>query len=1143
MATQLETYCSIKFTLLDKMLLLLIAIVVMTRGVQCTINNKQQETLKPFELFRNTSARSPNVTNLADQKYPTSMLNRVSQLGPEIRSSINTTTNKFGRTTNKNEESRTKYQQDLSNQNQTAIDFIIFKDDPSMRHQSKKSSNRLKEHSYNITSSIGGLNEISDPTKQQQRHANPPTNKNLTTADPLEVSDSRRQLARYDSTDYPDDSSGLNNNNADDIDSSVVDDDSYGDGASSNLNEKKVVKELTRMLSKGMSGAADQVRVETLESLKKRSRERKTHKDNRAKLFEDILTAAINNHPDRLRKLKGTKSKSRANSANLKSSASSNSASNNLDLDSDLGSDMETVVQHIQGLTGGNFEGLPGFGGLSSAFSPNDATNPTGEGESDSDSSAQLTEPTNEPSSASDTVNEKQKKQQSQASSDRPIVRQFKKIKNQISQRRKQLDQIKKMFNIELAFNPKDGTLIGKHVQLPSASSTKKRPKASAPVEVEQTDDYADESDNLPNKRTRPSSASGRNDKARELLAYLRDNPEILASVMAELTVDADPTNDNSRSQSSYGRGSGESVGSSQSPSESDEILLGNLKSKSSAYKYPADYYQNQRQLPVDIDDMLGVFRSKRARRTGTDRTVRVVSDLESLLANIKRGRANNPSNHLSSNTIQASKSRPTAEELLLESLRERQLLNLARLDLVMAERAASNKSMSATLSALQGSLDGMASPKPWIQYDPLESSRRTSNEDFNRTLASHHSNLNVSALAGNRMDEELAAHFMAIRGGQSLTSSDQIAIKQSNINDYLGSTGSSSGLQTQHMQPQQNLPMHQQLQMLQKQLATSSKMGTSPVNTMNGVLGFGPGNFSSSQPQQQQLQQHHHQQQYQSLLRANENNQPQPPQQVPTSNTLKRFRDWRDVGQDASSWQFNRASSPLNINGSLSPYDLNTGSSLASSMGVESIAKLPVVSGKSDDSSTEINQPAELQNNSQTAEQPSLSSNNEHILNSHQQGIGHIKPAGSQFHQNQPQRDQLIQTNFQNFLPATRLGFSEPDLSTVKLSMFAEKERERQQANRPQNIQQSRPPSVREETSTGLQREDYHGGRNSMMEDESDDNAGRGNYFRSYKDDELPNYRRSTRPRLGQHKKHEAYQSLDMGVDSDMDDAGAMWA
>lgn len=1025
------------------------------------------------------------------------------------------------------------------------------------------------------------------------------------------MSDSRPQIARYDTPDYSDE---IKNYANDELDSAGLDEESLFDGASSNMNEKKVVRELTKILSKGMSGATDQVRVETLENLKRRQKERKALKDNRAKLFEEILTTAINSHPDKLKKGKGGTLK--AKNIGLKSSASSSPSSSSSGsvsgsispyLDSDLGADAETVLQHLQSLSSGNYDG----GYSSDALSP---TPTMSEGEPD-DSSSNLSEPSNEPSSYEATERPK-KSQASASSSDRPIVRQFKKIKNQISQRRKQLDQIKKLFNIELAL--KDGSLVGKQVaqQQNSPSGSKKKPKAASaataahaysPMEpVDQSEDFSEDPEAFMGKRSRTPSAPVRSEKARELLTYLRDNPEILASVMAELTVDADPSpGSGGRSQSVMSRAE-DSTSYHQHHhhqhhnQDQDEMSLGSLKNKRLAARYNPTIQQQlsqqqQQLLMMDQDEMAGmpaVVRSKRARRTSADRSVKIVNDYDPLLMTMRRNRASDSTTYMSAPIhtarLSISKGRPTAEELLLESLRERQLLNLARLDLVLAERSASNKTMS-SLNALQPMPDSLMTKQAnFNQYDQLESIRRSTNDDAGRALSSNNSSFTMSKLPTNRSEQDLTHHFLAIsqaNGNDHLAKQLNDNLNLNSVSGGGGGDGNGGGAFPMQVQPQQHLPLQQQQQIFQKQNAHNTVPNIRQTQMMmsGAGLGSGAGNFSIG-PQQQLQQPYQSSNPYQLRAPDNHSQQPvsslSPPLSPSPGGTLNRFSNWRDVSQEASSWRYNRASSPLGMNVSLSPYDLNTGSTFASSMGIESRAKLPAIAqspqANIDTSSNNNNNLIEPLNNNQPPNQElpptSLLGNGERLPTNQLKvggggsGIGQTKEAGGiHLGPNQQQRDFSDQPslaspapygkqpNPANPLQTTRASQAEPDLSTVKLTNFDDRDKERlPHTNRKSaSNHHNRAASLRDDTSANNARgheDHYHSSRHGAEDDEDDEMSERGDYFRSYKDEEQPINRRSKKVRFVNHhaRRHQEalYQPSDMdSSDQEIDDSGAMWA
>lgn len=356
--------------------------------------------------------------------------------------------------------------------------------------------NQMQRHSYSFSASNQTMNNEINSTQlitvKNETHTIP-------SPSDLETSDSRFKphIRINPSSDDEYDQAAR-----DDLDASTVEAENPIDEASSNLSEMKVVKELTKFLSKGMSGATDQVKMETLENLKKRQRDRKMIKDNRAKLFEDLLTTAINNHPEKVKKSKRQNHKD--SGSNLKSSATFSSGSSahhlpiNSDVDPELATDAETVLQHLQGLATA-IDGPISPNQLASSASL-DSPASLNEGDSSDGLSSQTENDTSEQD-----VDEKQSNKKPQSTSERPIVRQFKKIKNQLSQRRKQLDQIKKLFNIELALNPKDGSLMGKQVSSSTSSGRKKyQPQSMSAASDEDVDDSAqDSSETISNKRIR----------------------------------------------------------------------------------------------------------------------------------------------------------------------------------------------------------------------------------------------------------------------------------------------------------------------------------------------------------------------------------------------------------------------------------------------------------------------------------------------------------------------------------------------------------------------------------------------------------------------------------------------------------------
>lgn len=404
--------------------------------------------------------------------------------------------------------------------------------------------------------------------------------------------------------------------------------------ASSNLNEQRAVRELKKILSKGLSTAVDPVKLETLEDWKRRQKERRLVKEKRAKLFEDLLTTAIESHPERENN-KNEYSDNKTRDEPVRS-ASSSAGSSKPDVDPELMGDAELVMQHLQGLANVIDHHSPShWSNEQDHGNPNDDSGPISQSSDSSGSSSHT-------SSDEDSGKDKRR-----PTPDRYIVKRFKKFKQSISQRRKQLEHIKKMFNVELALNAKDGSLVGK-------STDHKKTKDATGIDA---GDYTVIDDSTisegPNSSMSPATNRGRRKsgvrsqvKMRELRKYLLDNPEILASVMAELTVDADPTSN---------RDGRDPDDDTSRHSRYAERSHHNRKPRLSGRTY-------------DAEQESGINRHWRHHKLH-DRS----SSIEKL-----------PLNH------------GRAELTLIQSLRDRQLLNLARLENILAEKQGLNRSQLA---------------------------------------------------------------------------------------------------------------------------------------------------------------------------------------------------------------------------------------------------------------------------------------------------------------------------------------------------------------------------------------------------------------------------------------------------------------
>lgn len=493
-------------------------------------------------------------------------------------------------------------------------------------------------------------------------------------------------------------------------------------GASSNLSEQKVFKEMTKILSKGMSSAADQVGLDTLENLKRRQKKRKAIKETRAKLFEDLLNAAIVSHPEKVKKKTSRKRSGSKNDSSSKQnpySYSTGSSSDAAGIDPDAAFETGSVLNYLQGLAD-LVEGQPslGSGGLNS-----------GNDEPAQDEAASgYSEEEHEPSgshhidgstlTSPDTPDEpKKSKKTIEVSSDRPLVKQFKKFRKQISQRRKQLDQIKKLFNVDLALNPKDGTLMGK----PSVSKKHKDNSGST----------FDDDEALPSSNSR--KRSGNSAKMRELMLYLKKNPEILASVMSELTVDADPTSQ--RSSSSLQTGNDDSsyhlqslnLANTDSNSGSSRLYDG-ADSPDHIDRVEPVIHKSKKftRLPQSFDSSQFIADSRRQARTSSVESIE--GSLAKPLASLNRGKS--------------------AETLLLASLRERQLMNLARLESALAERQAASDRSQVFSSLLRRRDNDNNQSKAFSNLEPSATSTtaapalQSSHQINNSSTPSHGKNL-----------------------------------------------------------------------------------------------------------------------------------------------------------------------------------------------------------------------------------------------------------------------------------------------------------------------------------------------------------------------------------------------------------------
>lgn len=703
-----------------------------------------------------------------------------------------------------------------------SINLTIWKNDSTKNYGDWK--NQKNRHAYNVS------------VPSRTNDSNKTTINTLSSDDDLDTSHSRFVPSRISA--YLDNEE-IDKNYGDD--ENLNDIENYVDGASSNLSERKAVKELTKFLSKGMSGATDQMRLETLENWKRRQRERKAIKDARAKMFEDILVAAISSHPEKIKK---SKKSNKEYSTNLRTSSSSGSTiglANNADVDPELANDAETVIQHLQGLAS-----------AIDVQSPSSYSND--QGVSSADEVAEST-----PNEGSGDYNEsepEEKPKKAVASHERPLVRQFKKIKNQISQRRKQLDQIKKLFNIDLAINPKDGTLVGK-----PSKTKKKHINNSNGGYVEYSDDSGSSSRKKSNKEN----------KMHELMGYLKNNPEILASVMAELTVDADPSSKSSlplsgREEEPYQVPLDEENDSNTASLSNRRTTLINLKHSKHHSDSDSLPWENGRRMNRRLYDspVSETFEPRLSNKKLKLKNLAMLNDMR----NSDHGK-----------TSLRTKS---AEALLLESLRERQLMNLARLDMVLAEKQqGSNRSNVYSTS----NTSYVQTPPAINQHDFVNNFQRSSHNNNPTLVNQQQINQNNGLKSNNQTtDEEIMDH----QNNETNLLSKQMKndLSNSNLNQNSNSTFSK-------VYDSSNVPDGDY---------------SSPATTQ-----MRPRFQSQQQQQQQEPQQQQQQQQLQET--------------VPK---LKRFRDWRDMGKsEVNPIQYDKNNAPNN-NVTWLPQDLTTDSSSA---------------------------------------------------------------------------------------------------------------------------------------------------------------------------------------------------------------------
>lgn len=723
---------------------------------------------------------------------------------------------------------------------------------------------------------------------------------NSSVNDDLNASDSRfvaQSSSRYDSDrdqtlDIDDELSSLYGLSSSSPTSNLEQDELPTDEqSSSNLVEQRAIRELKKILSKpSLSSTADKVKLEALERLRLRQRSRKHAKDSRAKVLEDLLTTAIESHLDQTAKPASKRTrKQKGDGETSKQSISSSLLQSNPDLDPEIVGDAEIVMQHLQGLA----SGVMGKAGLSSSSDSSlpvwmlDSPSGNGigtsrdySGDNNSDDVTTSEQDVEQDSKTSKETNQP-KSRPVISGSELPFSKQFKKLKQQISHRRKQLDHIKKMFNVELALSSKDGTLIGKQVSGSSATGGKHRRKHKQQSDEQQSDepssinqdDYTVIDDSTLNPGT--SSKFRRNfdkqNKMRELKRYLMDNPEILASVMSELTSDADAGSskrqnlrfvDNSADSDILEGRRGGSLGRHQLRSPADDPL--------SSIGWEEKPYKN---MKARIHRSTSSFGSSSATRPRSFDNGAGLSASLSLLAPRSK----------------------SAETILVESLRDRQLMNLARLENFIAER----QQQSSRRSSIYAPLNGTSSP--------------TNNLD-----------------SGNNF-----------RSSPMITVQDKQFVPRSVINNQTTPTiGYVNGSQVLHhyVMVQSDSPMPVQYQRSNDGTSIEAQVFENPSSNLQQA------NNNNNEHQQQHS--FVYPGQYQELAQVQNTGLPlklpgggqyfdMPPVAPRTQlgPTLSRFRDWRDVSQsEASSSQRNSDKTSSFLGSGLQtlsvPYDLTTGSS-----------------------------------------------------------------------------------------------------------------------------------------------------------------------------------------------------------------------
>lgn len=728
-----------------------------------------------------------------------------------------------------------------------------------------KQNRQLEKHFYNITlPPVESTNHSLSTTKLIKTNSNK-------TLDEFDISESQNspRISRFDEEPAGEEEQDQETEHQPQQQQqpfSLFEDDSV-DGASSNLNEQKVVKELTKILSKGMSGATDQVKLDTLEQWKRRQRERKVVKDSRAKLFEDLLTAAINTHPEKVKKkTKKRNNKQEKDEQSNKQNFGSISPilSGYPNLDPELSADAETVIQHLQGLASVVDGSTPPFLSGNKLETSGDSSSGGDESSSSDNYSSSDATNTNDNDSPSE---EKTSKKIVSSSSDRPIVKQFKQIKNKISQRRKQLDQIKKIFNVDLSLN-KDGSLQGK-------TGSKKKETASSEVNEEYSNSEEGEASSSSTSKVKKKSSKKDKDKMQDLMNYLKENPEILASVMDELTANTEysPTKLNPMSEN-------DPLFQNSPQLDDNQLNYPSMSRKVYSTRQHPDYdtnnnnwdraYRKPNRISSDIPshDLANTLRRQRLRNN-------IAENFPQNDDNVLNMNANN-------RLIPLNEKPFSAEALLLESLRERQLMNLARLDRVLAERyQASNRSQVYSSLNRSGQTTLNFSPRSHL----LPPSQQQQQQQQVTTATSDHRH-------GDVVDQM------------------QRQIPNNRINNH------PSANQRQYNQQDNTRPSLGQ----SDEEVLHHFMATNPPTHPYSI--HDPVNDSIVQQQNQQLSKPYNPRLQQQSQQLQQFQQQQQQQQYPQ---LNRFRDWRDVSHSEASPSQRSDKTNFPMNATRPQFDLTT--------------------------------------------------------------------------------------------------------------------------------------------------------------------------------------------------------------------------